>query len=322
MVLVNYSQILIDLKSAKFIIIDENVYDLYSELRVALKDHRYYLLSSAEESKSFTCFEAISTFFIEAGITRNDELFVIGGGATSDLGGFVASTVLRGIHWRVYPTTLLGMIDASIGGKVGINTKHGKNLVGNFHLPVEVKICFEFLKTLPDIEIISGKGELLKYCFLSKEIHDETLSRGFTQNLLLMCARYKQEIVENDFKEQNLRKILNFGHTFGHAIEKSTKLPHGVSVGHGIKFILEVFNPEYLELYNQLCHQIQIELPKLDKMNKQEFNEYLFADKKKNLSGDIEFILVNTIGKAQIKAFGRKDILDKISESSYVSSFF
>lgn len=133
MKLLPYNQILSALEDAQFVIMDQKLIDLYPGLLEVSKSTHCFLLAGPESCKNLTFFEQAIEKFIRAGITRSDKIFVIGGGATSDLGGFVAATILRGIEWVVIPTTLLSMIDASIGGKVGINTGLGKNLIGNFN---------------------------------------------------------------------------------------------------------------------------------------------------------------------------------------------
>ncbi|MBT4793116.1 MAG: 3-dehydroquinate synthase, partial [Halobacteriovoraceae bacterium] len=207
------------IEHAKFIIADQNVLNLYPQIAFLCNQKSTYSISEPEAQKSLCDYEKIIKFFLDKNITRVDEILAIGGGATTDLAGFVAATILRGVEWSVVPTTLLAMIDASIGGKVGINTDEGKNLIGSFHLPIKTYLNQNFLATLPSHEFDSGMGELVKYTFLNLEIRDAILADGFNQKIVLSCYAHKMSIVENDLQEKGNRKSLNLGHSFGHAIE-------------------------------------------------------------------------------------------------------
>jgi 3-dehydroquinate synthase len=134
-----------------------------------------FWLKNPEEDKNLNTFGEAVSFFLDQGISRTSKLHAIGGGATTDLAGFVAATVVRGVSWISIPTTLLAIVDGSIGGKVGVNMPQGKNLVGAFYAPEKVLICLDFLSTLPKIEWESGKGEVLKYGLLSKKIYDRLI---------------------------------------------------------------------------------------------------------------------------------------------------
>ena len=135
-----------------------------------LSKHYVYWLHEAETSKNLTIFEDICSYFLSHGVDRQSTIWAIGGGATSDLAGFVAATLLRGISWRVVPTTLLSQLDASLGGKVAVNHDSGKNLIGAFHEPEAIYISNEWITTLSQDEINSGIGELVKYALLSQDI--------------------------------------------------------------------------------------------------------------------------------------------------------
>ena len=216
------------------IIADHLVWSLYSKdivlEKIENKKVLFWKASDGEKVKNITDFQNAIEFFLEKGIHRNAHMIVIGGGATSDFGGFVAATILRGIHWSIIPTTLLSMVDASIGGKVAINSKSGKNLLGAFHLPDHVWICPKFLETLPEVEKYSGMGEVLKYCFLDYKIYDLVISKTDMAQIIDECAKFKEKLTKEDLKEVGVRKTLNLGHTFGHAIEYIYNMPHGESV--------------------------------------------------------------------------------------------
>jgi 3-dehydroquinate synthase len=255
-------------KKYDFILIDENVSKLWGD-KLDLNEKVVIQIEDAEKSKNFTNFQKLCEELIDNGVQRNSRLLAIGGGATGDLVGFVASCILRGVEWSVVPTTLLSMIDASIGGKVAINTKQGKNLVGQFHQPEDVYLCEDFLETLPKKEIESGHGELIKYAFLSDEIYRAIKTDSTRKQIIKLAVAYKKKIVEMDPKEQNLRRLLNLGHTFGHAIESLTKLPHGVCVNLGIKILLNLYYQDGLSKWDELCLKLDFskestQIPKLD----------------------------------------------------------
>lgn len=181
--------------------------------------------------------------------TRSDAVIGFGGGSTTDLAGFVAATWLRGVAYVSIPTTLLGMVDAAIGGKTGINTAEGKNLVGAFYAPKAVICDLDTLETLPKNELISGMGEVVKYGFISDEriltLLEESLDRVLDfhsdefREVVERCVAIKARVVAADFKEAGEREILNYGHTLGHAIELVEKFQwrHGAAISVGMMFI-------------------------------------------------------------------------------------
>ncbi len=180
------------------------------------------------------------------GLTRSDCIIGIGGGSTTDLAGFVAATWLRGINWHAIPTSLAGMVDAAIGGKTGINSSHGKNLIGAFHSPSSVVIDFEFLKTLPIRDFNAGMAEIIKSGFIadSQILNLASDAEANIAELISRSVSVKAMVVSTDFKESRLREILNYGHTLGHAIEKleGYKLRHGEAVSIGLVFAAELSN--------------------------------------------------------------------------------
>lgn len=209
-------------------------------------------IPGGEKNKTAKNAIRLSEELLKKGIDRNALILVIGGGATSDLVGFVASIVLRGVRWATIPTTLLSMVDASIGGKTGVNACEGKNMIGTFHFPEYVHVDLKWLKTLPKNEMLSGCGELLKTSLLAggqlwrlclqmkpKNFHT---TNNYLAKAISLSSKYKTNIVKNDPLESNNRQILNFGHTFGHAIEMATQgaITHGVAVAHGINCALRL----------------------------------------------------------------------------------
>ncbi len=322
MQLIEYNQILTEIKKYNFIVIDAAITKHYPTLSEQLVDKSVYIVENAEQNKDLNCFEAITSYFITEGITRQDGILAVGGGATSDIAGFVAASILRGVMWSVVPTTLLSMIDASIGGKVGLNTIQGKNLIGAFHRPKDILICDSFLNTLPDIEFDAGKGELLKYVFLSEDIQNELVENGFSKKLISLCADFKLEITAEDYKELGNRKILNLGHTFGHAFEKALDYPHGIAVYHGLKMIISIFRPELVDLFNRV--EVKLDFTKIpfEKCDFTEFSKYLKHDKKRLLGDEIELIIPSNKFKPDIITLNMDELLTKIKSHDSYKNYF
>ncbi|MBB1256193.1 3-dehydroquinate synthase [Streptomyces alkaliterrae] len=209
-------------------------------------------LPNAEESKTAEvaayCWKALG----QTGFTRTDVIVGVGGGATTDLAGFVAATWLRGVRWIAVPTTVLGMVDAAVGGKTGINTAEGKNLVGAFHPPAGVLCDLAALESLPVHDYVSGLAEIIKAGFIADPVildlieSDPKAARGpdgpHTAELIERSIRVKAEVVGSDLKESGLREILNYGHTLAHAIEKNERYEwrHGAAVAVGMVFAAEL----------------------------------------------------------------------------------
>lgn len=249
-----------------FVFYDANWYALHGAsvrrgFGIPSQQRREFVVPSGEKAKSATVLTGIYDFMLGEKITRDDFVLACGGGVTSDLVGFAAASVLRGVRWGVLTTTLLGMVDASIGGKTGINHGRGKNLIGSFHQPRFVVADLSFLATLPERQLIAGLGEVLKTAGLNGRQMilelDSFLSRGDLFNTKLLarlvhgCASFKAGIVERDEREAGTRMILNYGHTFAHGIEKTLgygRLLHGEAVILGIDAALEL--GQRLDLHN------------------------------------------------------------------------
>lgn len=276
-----------------------------------------YWLKNPEDDKNLETYGEALNFFLKQGIQRSSHLYVFGGGATTDFAGFVAATILRGISWTAVPTTLLAMIDGSIGGKVAVNTPQGKNLVGAFHMPDQVYICGDFLTTLSDKEWLSGKGEVLKYGFLSQEIYDLILKKAPIEEIAVECARFKSHIVEIDFKEQGDRILLNLGHSLGHAFESTLKIPHGQAVAMGMRYLFKLNkNVNALAEWDKLAKALAIPSEKLHldhfpKFDREIFLDYLDKDKKK-VDAKLRLVLVKGIGSCYVEEVILKDFKAKI----------
>jgi len=305
--LTNFIQLEENFNDNQFFIIDSNVSRLHSKHLEFLIDKKVFVIDDPEASKSLEIFEKATSYFLDQGIKRNSTLVVIGGGATSDLGGFVASTILRGISWIVVPTTLLSMIDASIGGKVGINIKQGKNLIGSFHNPIQNYFNLEFLKTQKKVDYQSGLGEMIKYLFIDSKLEPS----DSIDNLISKCASLKENIVAKDFKEKGLREVLNYGHTFGHAIEKMTSLSHGSSVLTGIYLNVSIFSPDLMPFFQDTLKELKLTIPKLS-IDKDQFLTYMSFDKKNIKNGEIRFIVFKNRGDYQNIGIDSKLLKEKL----------
>lgn len=229
------------------IIIDEYVSRLHGEAvrkecSAIFEELNIVEIPRGEQSKSIACWNKTLDAVLKSGVERKTPLLAVGGGVTGDLGGFVAATALRGIPLIHMPTSLLAMVDSSIGGKTGINHATGKNLIGSFYQPGAVFADVNFLKTLSDEEWINGLSEILKYAAITDpslfDLAAECVASGFSPNelwtkIIAESAAIKCEIVSHDALEAGKRAFLNFGHTFGHALEKNAgygTISHGEAV--------------------------------------------------------------------------------------------
>ena len=202
-----------------------------------------HALPDGEKGKTLAQTERAAIRLLQAGATRRSLVLALGGGAVTDAAGFLAATYMRGVSWVAVPTTLLAMVDAALGGKTGVNLPMAKNAVGAFHPPIAVLADPAALETLPERELRSGLGEVVKYAALRPALLDRvraTARSGRADAMLVAsCARIKMDIVERDPKERGERKLLNLGHTFGHGVEAAggfAKYTHGESVAIGLAF--------------------------------------------------------------------------------------
>lgn len=229
------------------VIMDRNIATLYaSQLAPLLQACPTLLIDATEEEKTPAGVTRAWEFFQQSDATKQTAVIVIGGGIIQDIGQFAAHNYYRGLNWHYVPTTLLGMADSCIGAKCGINLGAYKNQLGVFHSPARVLICLPFLQTLSDTEIRSGYGEIVKLLLtrsgpeLFAGLRDEVDARGFRNPRLAEFIRQslevKKTVIEEDEYERDLRRILNYGHTFGHALEAITHhgIPHGMAVAWGV----------------------------------------------------------------------------------------
>ena len=269
------------------------------------------------------------------GVDRNSIVIAIGGGTIGDLSGFVASTILRGVKFILMPTTLLSQVDSSIGGKNGINTNLGKNLIGTFYQPDEVFIDPKILKSLTKKELQSGYAEIVKHALINDIFFFNWLDKNykrifkFEQNALVYAIhksiKIKAKFVETDSKEilinNKSRALLNFGHTFGHALETlyeyKNKITHGEAISIGMIIASKLSNKlstlKTSELIKITDHFCKVGLPIYDnKINNKKILSIIQKDKKNN-DGKINLILLKKIGKAYYSRNVNKKYIINIS---------
>lgn len=315
-----------------FLLVDENVFLHHHEQLTELFTDRFDRVEilpvpGGEKSKSVDFWKKAVQFLLTNQIRRNTPLAVIGGGVTGDVGGFTAATVLRGVPYIHIPTTVLAMVDSSIGGKTGINSDSGKNLIGAFCQPKAVIADVFLLQTLPPSEWINGLSEILKYgairddaifdearIFLDKDL--ASMDTGQLITLIRKCIQIKADIVIEDEFESGVRAHLNFGHTFAHALEKAcgfSKIRHGEAVFAGMlaaqhlsESLLNLkqtsnFQP-YLPLYSYNF--------KAESLNFEDLYAYMKNDKKRT-GEDINFVLLDEWQKPVIKAVSDRNLINE-----------
>jgi len=272
-------------------------------------------IPEGEEAKSLAQVESIYHKLLKENCDRSSILVAFGGGVVGDISGFVAATYKRGIDYLQVPTTLLGMVDSAIGGKTGVNLPEGKNLVGAFYQPKGVVVDTELLQSLPKRELISAMGEIVKYGAIRDRVFFEYLNRNITSLLslenetiiteaIIRCCEIKADIVSQDEREDDLRRILNFGHTIGHALEKVLgfgHLKHGEAVAYGmiaagqISYDLGYLIQEELDLLVSTIKHLP--LPTLSKIDSKVLLETIKHDKKVK-SGQLHFVVLKGLGNA------------------------
>lgn len=282
---------------------------------------------ASEQNKSLSKAEELLTFFLSKNIKRDSVLFAIGGGITVDISGFVAAVFQRGISYVQVPTTLLAMVDSSIGGKVGVNHPLGKNMIGAFHQPSAIIMDTQFLETLPKEEILCGTGEIAKYAVLSGEPFLEFLEKNYVKvlnrdrrtlsRIVRMSVEIKKRYVERDVREAGIRAHLNLGHTVGHAIEAATgygSFKHGECVLIGlvaeshIAMHMKILRPSTFERILEMVRRIARQ--RNEKVSLDEMMVHMSFDKKVK-AGKVRFVLPTGIGRVVIRDdVATKSIID------------
>ncbi|MDG0974802.1 MAG: 3-dehydroquinate synthase [Crocinitomicaceae bacterium] len=315
----------------KVIICDENTHENcvpYLTTSIdELANAEIIVLPAGEENKILEICAQVWEALSEYKIQRNDIILNVGGGMITDLGGFVASIYKRGVDYMNIPTSLLAMVDASAGGKTGVDLGVYKNQLGLFSTPRLVVCDNIFLGTLPDEELLWGKAEMLKHGLIQSKEHWLNLKtkpvKDITIEDIAVSVAIKNEIVKADFKEENVRKGLNFGHTIGHALEgfflEQDKKAHGHCVAWGIvaeSLLAAKFGTLPMEEFKEIFAHIQSEYPqiKLEPDNLTHLIELMKHDKKNN-SKRINFTTISTIGVSHIdQAFSEKQIQEVLQE--------
>ena len=328
------------IKSSKYlVIVDTNVPEKFIKIIKKNLKKKFILLKflSNEKNKSQKNINIIITILLKNNFNRNDCVISVGGGITGDLSAFASSIFKRGLIFVNMPTTLLAQVDSSIGGKTGINTKFGKNLIGSFYQPSLVISDINFLKSLPPREIICGYGEIFKHSIIANKKFFNFLSKNvlkilelktpYIEKSIYESCLIKKKIVEKDEKEKNLRKILNFGHTFAHSYEAalgySKRLNHGEAVILGIKSACEFsFTKKILSKIDYIL--IKNHITKINKslnlkkfFGKKDVNKivkFMISDKK-NINKNINLILLKKISKPTYKNFFKVSDVKKFTKN-------
>ncbi|MEI7475042.1 MAG: 3-dehydroquinate synthase [bacterium] len=317
--------------SRVFIISNRTVFDLYGKEVIASLEKfgiksEVFIMGDGEEHKSFETFEAILSKAIELKFERKDAFIALGGGVVGDITGYAAASYLRGVDFIQVPTTLLAQVDSSVGGKVAVNHKLGKNLIGAFYQPKFVYTDLKTLTTLSVEDFKTGLAEVLKYGFIEEScgLQEENLNLiEFLQNnceniynlepatmetLVEYCCKLKASVVNQDEKETGLRAILNFGHTIGHSIEKCTgykAFTHGQAVAMGMVGIIEIakerglIDSKYYEQGLKLIKDYGLNYKLPENLSSEQLADAMTLDKKVE-SGKIRFVVPVGYGDVEI----------------------
>jgi len=316
------------------VIADDYVASLYgSTLMNSLKEAgiqaELITFPRGEASKNLAVFAELSSKLAQMGFDRSSALIALGGGVTGDLTGFLAASYMRGIPFAQVPTTLLAQVDSSVGGKTGVDIPEGKNLVGAFYQPKAVYIDTAVLTTLPVDEYLGGMAEAIKYgviwdfdfyCFLERNLDAIlALQPDIIQEMITICCETKADVVAKDERESDLRRILNFGHTIGHAVEAASdfSIIHGHAVAIGMVAVLR------LAVLSGLCKRkeagrvatlihafgLPTEIP--EDMDRERIKSYIKTDKK-SIDGSVFYVLPTTIGKVIISNEVTEEQIDEI----------
>lgn len=298
------------------LLIDKKIWKYNKELFAnTVKYSSFKIFDSVEDKKNIQSISSYVEFLLQHNIHKDQKIVVVGGGLIQDVGSFTAHILLRGVSWIFIPTTLLAMADSCIGSKSGINVGKYKNQIGTFHPPSEIYIYLPFLKTLPKTELINGIGEIIKHIlikggksfnYICKNINKLGIDKEITKQIIYRSLLIKRDIIEKDEFEKNLRKILNYGHTFGHALEGYTK--HTISHGVGVLIGMDIANfisvkrgiltlSKFKEIHNLIflyTKQYKVVIKDYDS-----YIDFLKHDKK-IIGDDVNAILARDIGKIEI----------------------
>ncbi len=316
------------------IIADDHVAALYGDAFMAMLRSsgihaELFTFPRGEASKSLQTMGDLAGRLARLGFDRQDALIGFGGGVTGDLTGFLASTYMRGIPFVQIPTTLLSQVDSAVGGKTGVDIPEGKNLIGTFYQPQGVYIDISLLKTLPDKEVLGGLAEVIKYGVIWDVEFFQFLCDN-RQNILQLdekiiikmvhtCCRIKSEVVSQDEREGGVRRILNYGHTIGHAVEGASDyaIIHGLAVAIGMAAAAKLavlagfLAPEPAKRITDLliAYGMPVAIP--TNLDRNRIKKYLLADKK-TVGGNVHYVLPTEIGKTCIVANLDVRLIDQV----------
>ena len=319
-----------------FLFVDDHIYRLWSERIQSIAkqwDIQVYPLPAGEEMKTLEHYNQVIESLLAHQITRKTCILAMGGGATGDFSGFIASTLLRGVDYIQIPTTLLAH-DSSIGGKVAINSSHGKNLIGAFYRPSAVLYDLDFLQTLPYSEILSGYAEVYKHALLDSAQAVQDVENAYSNQQVLAemqdIDKYlyrgvetKLKFVIADERESGVRQYLNLGHTFGHAVEYRYHLPHGHAVAIGLLYQFIMSNliydagfdiTHYVRYFQQLAYPLQ-------HINEFEFEalyQLMLVDKKNNDQG-VQRVLLKAVGRPTTHHVTKSELAQAFAELQKVT---
>ena len=293
-----------------FYFIDKKVFEIYNDVFNSLKN--IIIIDSNEKSKSIDYSASLINKLIHLEANKKSYFIAIGGGVVCDITGFIASIYMRGVRFAYIPTTVLSITDASLGGKNGVNFNGIKNLVGTINEPDFILIDLSFLISLEKSEIENGFAEIIKHaCIASPElflylskVKINFKSKDFYYQILQKSISIKLDIVKQDLNDLNQRKVLNFGHTYGHAIEAKYNIPHGCSVSLGIVFACNIskqlgyLSIEKVKDVKKLLNKFNLPID-ISRINIDDIMPFIFKDKKAK-NEKIDFIILEDIGKAKI----------------------
>lgn len=305
---------ILNLNRNVFIVTDSGVPTVYADTVLKQCAHGFvYTIPQGEQSKSISQFEALVSKMLKLGFTRKDCVVAVGGGVVGDLAGFTAASYMRGVDFYNIPTTVLSQVDSSIGGKTAVNLNGIKNIVGAFYQPKAVLIDPEVLKTLPERHVSNGLAEALKMSLTSDAKLFDLFENGDVykkiDTVITRSIKIKKNVVEKDEKEQGLRKILNFGHTIGHAIESEEDLNglyHGECVALGMLPMCGTqLRPRVKKVLEKLSLPTEIEIDEAVIM------QAMKHDKKSEISG-ISVTAVNTPGTYVCSIMQSEELMERL----------
>lgn len=297
------------------VVTDSNVAKLHlDKLTRLLPEHRVIVVPAGEQSKSQTQLGELYDRFADYGLSRKDTVIALGGGVVGDLTGFAAATYMRGVNYLALPTTLLAMVDSSVGGKVAVNHPSGKNLIGTFFQPCAVVADTSLLSTLDARQMACGWAEVIKYaCIADAGLFEALKSPMPLEQLVETCVKTKERYVQQDTFDKGIRMMLNFGHTIGHGVENGCgygEVLHGEAVAIGM--VAESRLGERMGITKkgtseQICalceaYRLPTQLPKIDRLRE------IIAHDKKSEGGGVTLALIEQIGQGRLAPITLKEL--------------